>query len=132
MKGERIPFYILCFFGLAVAVYLECCAVVAFLWAGFNGFGGIWMEYTSGGETVFGIVLYVPALLLLLILALRMINHYKQKEAVKYYFYDILFCTAAIGMSFFVFYFFKEPRQTIMDSIMHAIRESGWLCYPVP
>lgn len=132
MKEERIPFYILCFFGLTTAAYLECCAVIAFLWAGFNGFGGIWMEYTSGGETVFGIVLYVPALLLLLMLALRMITHYKQKETVKYYFYDILFCAAAIVTSFFVFYFFKEPRQTIMNSIMHVIRESGWLCYPAP
>ena len=69
MKAERIPVYAGCFFGLMVAAYLEFCAVSAFLWAGFNGYGGIAMEYNSKGETAFGIVLYVPPLMLLFILA---------------------------------------------------------------
>lgn len=132
MKEERIHFYILCFFGLMAAAYLEFCAVTAFLWAGFNGYGGIWMEYTSGGEAFFSIVVCVPVLLFFVVLALRMMTHYKQKTAVKYYVYDILFCALAIGVSYFAFWFFKEPGQTIMDCMMHAIRESGLLYYPAP
>ncbi len=132
MKAERIPVYAGCFFGLMVAAYLEFCAVSAFLWAGFNGYGGIAMEYNSKGETAFGIVLYVPPLMLLFILALRMFIHCKQKAAVEYYFYDLLFCVSAVGMAFFFCYFFKEPGQTIIDFVMRAIRERGWLYYPAP
>lgn len=132
MKKAGIPLCTGCLFGLMAAVYLEFCAVSAFLWAGFNGYGGIWMEYNAKGEMAFGLVLYVPPLLLLFILALRMFIHYKQKAAVGYYFYDLLFCASAVGMAFLIFYFFYEPRQTVIDFIMHAIRESGWLYYPAP
>ena len=132
MKEEKIPLYVLCFFGLMAAAYLEVCAVVAFQWAGFNGYGGITMEYDQRGETAFCIVLYAPLLLLVFILVLRMLIHYKQKVAVKYYFCDLFFCASAIGMAIFICCFFKEPGQTIIDSIMLAIREIGWLHFPIP
>ena len=105
---------------------------IAFLCVGFNGYGGIWMEHTLKSEIIFCIVLYVPVLLLFFILALRMIIHHRRKAAIKYYFCDFLFCISAIVMSFLIFYFIKEPRQTIIDIIMYAISESGWLYYPVP
>lgn len=132
MKKERIRVWMLCFFGLMVAAYLEFCTIIAFLYVGFNGYGGIWMEHTLKSEIIFCIVLYVPVLLLFFILALRMIIHHRRKAAIKYYFCDILFCISAIVMSFLIFYFFKEPRQTIIDIIMYTISESGWLYYPVP
>lgn len=114
------------------AAYLEFCVMSAFIWAPWRGFGDPSMMYTTSGMIVECIVVYVPFSLLLLILVLRMIIHYRRKEAIKYYFYDILFCAAAVGLGFFAFYFLKEPGETIIRSITHAIYENGWLEYPVP
>lgn len=132
MNRKEILLKVLSFLGLMVAAYLEFCAMIAFIWAPFRGFGNPSMEYTTSGMIVGNIVVYVPLSLLFLILVLRMIIHYKRKEAIKYYFYDILFCVAAVGLGFLAYYFLKEPGGSIMRSITHVIYENGWLEHAVP
>ena len=132
MNKKGILLKALCFLGLLAAAYLEFCAGSAFIWAPWRGFGDSSMVYTTSGVIVECIVVYVPFSLLLLTLALRMIIHYRRKEAIKYYLYDILFCVAAVGLGFLAFYFLKEPGGTIMRSITHVIYENGWLEYPMP
>ena len=132
MNKKGIILKILCFLGLTAAAYLEFCASYAFFRAGWGGFGDISKVYTLKGSIIECIVVFVPPLLLLFILILRMIINYRRKASVKYYIYDVLFCAAAVGLGFIVFYYFKEPRDTIVDFIIHVNYENGWLEYPVP
>ncbi len=132
MNKKGIILKILCFLGLTTAAYLEFCASYAFFRAGWGGFGDISKVYTLKGSIIECIVVFVPLLLLLFILILRMIINYRRKASVKYYIYDVLFCAAAVGLGFIVFYYFKEPKGTIVGSIVHVIYENGWLEYPAP
>lgn len=132
MKEKGISFYIGCFLGLTAAAYLEYCTVYAFVWAGFSGFGGIWLEYTEKGEAILSAIVCVPPALLLLMLLFRMVIHFKRKEAVQYYFYDILFCVMAIAAGVFLFYFLEGLSHTIMDVIVYFVRESDLMKVPVP
>ena len=77
MNKKGILLKVLCFLGLMAAAYLEFCAISAFVWAGFRGFGDPGMVYTTSGRIVECIVEYVPFSLLLLILVLRMIIRYR-------------------------------------------------------
>lgn len=132
MNKKGIVLKILCFLGLTAVAYLEFCTDRGFFLAGWGGFGDISKVYTLKGSIIECIVNFVPPLLLLFILILRMIVYYRRKAAVKYYIYDVLFCAAAVGLGFIVFYYFKEPRDTIVDFIIHVNYENGWLEYPVP
>lgn len=132
MNKKGTFFKALGFLGLMAAVYLEFCAMRAFFRVSWEGFGDPGMEYTPSGMVIGYIIVYVPVSLLLLILVLRMIMHYRRKAAIKYYFYDILFCVTAVGAGFLAFYFLKEPGETIVRLIIRVIRECGWVKYPVP
>lgn len=118
------------FFLLAAAVYLECCVTMAYIWAGFNGFGGIWMEYNEKGEAAGAILGILPCLLLVGGMVWRVIRHVKRKEPVRRYLYDVLFLMAGIAAGIVSFYVVPEPRQTMIYAVMEVIRSSGWLEYP--
>lgn len=132
MNKKGIMLKVLCFLGLMAAAYLEFCVAAAFFRAGWGGFGGISKVYTLKGSIIEFIVVFVPPLLLLFVLILRMIIYYRRKAAVKYYIYEVLLCAAAVMLGFIVFYYFKEPRDTIVDFTVRVIYENGWLEYPVP
>ena len=132
MNKKGIILKILCFLGLMAAAYLEFCATEAFFCAGWGGFGDISKVYTLKGSIIECIVVFVPVFLFLFILILRMIIYYRRKAAAKYYIFNVLFCAAAVGLGFIVFYYFKEPEGTIVDSIIHVIYENGWLEYSAP
>lgn len=116
----------------AAASYMQLCAGYAVVWAGFNGFGGIWLEYTEEGEKAAGIILFLPLLLLLLLLALLLMGRYRQKAPVKYYVYDVCGWLLGIGVGIALFFLFVKPREAVMNGIVRLIRGAGWLQCPAP
>lgn len=100
--------------------------VTAFIWAGFNGFGGIWYEYNRKGQIASYIILMEPIVVVCLLL-FQMVKHHRRKREVRFYIYDILFGVLGTGIGIFLLYLIPEPRQTIIDFIIHYIRKSNWL-----
>lgn len=132
MNKKGILLKALGFLCLTAAGYLEFCVTYAFFRAVWGGFGGIGMVYTLAGQIIECIAVFLLPLLLLSILLIRMILHFRRKAAVKYYIFDVLFCIVAVGLGYAAFYFFREPGETIMNAIVHVIYENGWVEYPVP
>ncbi|MDE7014080.1 MAG: hypothetical protein K2P19_05320 [Kineothrix sp.] len=124
--------YLLLFLFIMGIEYLHICGGYAAVWAGFNGFGVIPMEYSETGQRMVMVIFIFPALFLFLLLAWMIIKNGKQKAAVKYYVFDVCTWLLGIGAGIFLFYMFEEPRIMIMDSMTRFIKAAGWLEYPVP
>lgn len=132
MKQKRRFQSLIAFMGIALMAYIQCCMVYAVVWAGFNGFGGIWMDYTESGEKITSGILVFWFFLLLLLLVLKMAGHYKRKKTIKYYLLDICLWLLGIGAGILIFLFFRQPREMIMNGMVNVIRMTGWLEYPIP
>lgn len=117
-------------FLLAAATYLECCAAAAYVWAGFNGYGGIWMEYNEKGKAVGDVLFILPCFLLVAVMTGRILMHVKRKAPAKSYLCDGLCLAAGIAMGILSFYAVPEPRRTMIYALECLIRDLGWLEYP--
>lgn len=119
------------FMGLAAGVFIWRCALTAFLWAGWGGFGGVSMEYTVRGERAGQFLLGAPALLLFFLLLIRLGRNIIKKAAISRYGKDLFFFIAAVDAGI-VFFYMPEPRRMIVDAISRGIVQAGWMQYPAP
>lgn len=111
---------------LAVAVFIWRCAMTAFLWAGWGGFGGVSMEYTAEGAHA---ALLFLGLLFLFIA--RLGRNKIRKESISRYGKDLFFFTAAVSVGLLLFYI-PQPREAIVDAFSRGIVRAGWMQYPAP
>lgn len=119
------------FAGTAAAVFIWRCALTAFLWAGWGGFGGISMEYTAGGARAGQFFLGVPVLGLFFLLIARLGRNIIRKETASRCGKNLFFFAAAVSAGL-LFYYMPEPRQTVVDAFSHGIVQAGWVQYPLP
>ncbi len=131
IKAIRILPAIAVFAGLAAGVFIWRCALTAFLWAGWGGFGGVSMVYTIQGERASQIILGVPILILLFLLLIRLTRNKIKREPTSRYGKDLFFFIAAVSVGI-LFFHIPEPRQTIIDAFARGIAQAGWLQYPAP
>lgn len=117
---------------LIAAAYVMLCTGTAIVWAGFNGFGGIWLDYTEEGQIAIDVTFCFFLLFFVLFLVCMLVKNYRQRALVRYYIYDILFWMLGIVAGIALFYLFPQPGRGIMDSIVHFIREVGLLECPAP
>ncbi len=108
------------------------CTGTAIVWAGFNGVGGIWLDYTEEGQMAIGTAGCFFLLFFVLLLVYMLVKNYRERASVKYYIYDILFWILGIAAGIVLFRLFPQPGRGIIDSIMHFIREEGFLECPAP
>ena len=128
-RGKR---YLCLGFVLMAAGYMMLCTGTAIVWAGFNGFGGIWLDYTEEGQMAIGTAGCFFLLFFVLLLVYMLVKNYRERASVKYYIYDILFWILGIAAGIVPFRLFPQPGRGIIDSIMHFIREEGFLECPAP
>ena len=61
------------------------CTGTAIVWAGFNGFGGIWLDYTEEGQMAIGTAGCFFLLFFVLLLVYMLVKNYRERASVKYY-----------------------------------------------
>lgn len=116
---------------LAAGVYIWRCAMTAFLWAGWGGFGGVSMEYTAEGTHAALLFLGLPVLGLLFLFIARLGRNKIRKESISRYGKDLFFFTAAVSVGLLLFYI-PQPREAIVNAFSRGIVRAGWMQYPVP
>ena len=97
------------------------CTGTAIVWAGFNGFGGIWLDYTEEGQMAIGTAGCFFLLFFVLLLVYMLVKNYRERASVKYYIYDILFWILGIaaGIVLFRFGFEMQSDKSAEDSTLY-------------
>lgn len=132
VEKARIWLYGIVVVGLAVIVFIWSCILTAVTWAGWGGFGDISMEYTADGARIVGIIVFVPVVLLIFLIFMRLVRNIIKKEPKTRYAKDLLVLVVAVGIGILAFVIFRSARQTIVDALKYNIVQSGWMQYPVP
>lgn len=132
VEKARIWLYGIVVVGLAVIVFIWSCILTAVIWAGWGGFGDISMEYTADGARIVGIIVFVPVVLLIFLIFMRLVRNIIKKEPKTRYAKDLLVLVVAVGIGILAFVIFRSARQTIVDTLKYNIVQSGWMQYPVP
>jgi glucan phosphoethanolaminetransferase (alkaline phosphatase superfamily) len=120
-------------FSLLLA-FVECAVITALMYAGFNGFGGVAMEYSKNGEAAVTAMLTILPLLLLIVLSFRLVRLHKCKSDAKGYVFTILcyFLGIVIGILAFQFpLLFPDLKKSMTSLLIDIIRGFGWVEYPI-
>lgn len=135
MKNKILSY--LCFFLIFTASTLtECILTMSFAWAGFNGFGGVTMEYTEKGNKIAHFMILFPYLVCLIIIIFLIRKLYKQKKTFKNYLQYIL--TGVLGIAAGIIFFLVDSHtlhitwECVIYKIIHFIENSDWMIYPIP
>lgn len=117
-----------------ILAFMECAVVTALIWATFNGFGGVTMEYTKNGEVAITVMLTVLPLLLLIVLSFRLVRLHKCKSDAKGYVFAILCYFSGILIGIIAFQFpliFPNLKKSMTSLLIDGIRGFGWVDYPI-
>lgn len=118
-----------------VVSFIECIILTVVAYAGWNGFGGMTMEYTKMGQRCVSVLILLPPLLLLGVFALRLVRFHREKRAAGFYIMELLHCIMGVGIGIAVFCLlawcdFLVPA-TVRD-LQHRIENSDWVRWPIP
>lgn len=117
-----------------ILAFVECAVITALIYACFNGFGGVAMEYTKNGEAAVTAILAIFPLLLLIVLSFRLVRLHKCKSDVKGYVFTILCYFLGIVIGIFLFQFpllFPGLKKSMTSLLIDMIRGFGWVDYPI-
>lgn len=117
-----------------VLAFVECAVITGIMYAGFNGFGGVTLEYKKNGETAINVMGMILPLLLLIVLFFRFLRLHKCKSNGKRYVFTILcyFLGIVIGILAFQFpILFPDLKESMTSWLIHIIRGFGWVYYPI-
>lgn len=133
IKIKKIFSWVLLFY-MAVS-FIECIILTVVAYAGWNGFGGVTMEYTKMGERCVGVLIFLPLLLLLGVFACRLMRFHREKKATGFYIMEFLRCITGIGIGIAAFCLlawcdFLVPAM--VRNLQHRIENSDWMCWPIP
>ena len=115
--------------------FIECIILTAAAYAGWNGFGGVTMEYTKKGEQCVGVLIFFPPLLFLGVLVCRLLRFHCEKKAAGFYIMELLRCImgAVIGIVVFCFLMWCDVLVPAAVRILqYRIENSDWMHYPMP
>lgn len=115
--------------------FIECIILTAAAYAGWNGFGGVTMEYTKKGEQCVGVLIFFPPLLFLGVLVCRLLRFHCEKKAAGFYIMELLRCIigAGIGIAVFCFLMWCDVLMPAAVRILqYRIENSDWMHYPIP
>ena len=118
------------------AAFIECILFYSVMWAGFEGYSGVSMEYTAMGERCTLILLCLPPILTVCIFFITLAGFYKKKKSVRFYFMEIAVCILGISAgitAYMIAVYFELPLlEVIHIGVARGIKAAGWLRYPIP
>lgn len=132
-EKQQLAFLIVHFLFSCIISFIESSLVTAFIWADFNGFGGVTMEFTKSGTISISAILTMLPLLLMAVLSIRLFKLHKCKSDIKWYVDTILCCALGVGIGILIFQLplLQNLRETVDTWLIRLIRSSGWISYPI-
>lgn len=132
VKSTRIWVYALTIIGLSAVIFMWLCTTEAVLWAGWRGFGDIPLQYTAEGERAAYLIMFMPAIILVSLLLIRLIVNMLRRENRSRYAKDLFVIVAAVCIGILAFFVLRSFRQMIVDTLQNGIVQAGWMEYPIP